>query len=837
MTTNMFWDNFMHVLIVKKDRGKDGTWNTSDDGWNVSKFRFSAILMPMDKLDLYMIDTDVNSSYRELYIGLYIEPTEFTYSGSVVTGRNIAYWRAYSDFTITRQITEQKPSTAPVIKSLDIVSDFELSEEGGHYNTEFTVYVEYLDIDGHMPGKVLLSFDKGTAYEGEVDITEYPTDVFDMDVTDGKRFKFEFMGENMGDHPYPHTVHAYAIEVIPDGELDQPKSSGWYRHETGLFVWDDDPVIVNDDWDGIPTIKEDSAPIGVELDVFTPPFLDPEDDIRGYLLAPPGSDNWTTSLSTEIANISVLGADNARYLYIEPRMNMHGMAGFKLKAYDDHSWAIRHPALRILPVNDPPRVHSIRIDGVDHPVDNINPLHPRIHLEDKVMILEDEEFSFQVIAEDSDPEDEKKPVEFSYDHSLSSPWEERPEVEYNTGWVTIFPTNDDVKEGNDKIAIIIDDHDENGEIVLEIYLEVQDVHDPPSIMIPTTTARTWDQFSKMSIRPIAVDQDKNDEIRFSVNFENALGAEYGSITDQLPFMEATKAIDWDIDPTTGDFWFRLDDQDIWRTGGGMVKSVEITIVFQAMDLAGYTSTASINMVLNDVNEEPQRPDRIYYYPDIPRENYWVRFWVDPVLDPEGDVLVYKWDFGDGSTGTGQTVNHTYSRTGWKTIQMWVEDGQFSTEKISIRIDVMEGGHDPWYDLDNDGDGVRNGDDDFVNDISASKDTDGDGHPDEWNPGYNYVDSTMGLTLDRFPFDGNEWQDSDGDGHGDNGDEFPYDPSEWRDTDGDGIGDNADRYPRVQNDKLKWYAIAASVVLLFIIAVLLLVLRRTIKGSQQDLFEE
>ncbi|MGA1849206.1 MAG: PKD domain-containing protein, partial [Thermoplasmatota archaeon] len=521
-----------------------------------------------------------------------------------------------------------------------------------------------------------------------------------------------------------------------------------------------------------------------------------------------------------------------------PKRNMHGTESFQLKAYDDHSSAVRYPALRIMPVNDPPVVYFVRIDGVNYPVDNIDPLRPVIHLEDEIEVYQDQEFSFQIIAMDSDPEGERSPLEFSYERSYSDSWDETPEVEYNTGIVTVYPTNNDVRAGNGKITIGIDDHGEDGEIFLGVYIEIIDVNNPPSIMIPTITARTWNQFSKMSITPIAMDEDRNDQITFSVNFEEQLGNEYEPIVDQLPYMDVRKGIDWDINPITGEFWFQIDDQNIWKTGSGMVQSVEITVVFQAMDMAGESSTASISLILNDENEEPQKPDRIYFTPSNLYKRYPVHFWVDTVLDPDGDLLFYKWDFGDGSTGTGQHVNHTYSTHGWKTVQMWVEDGQFATEKISLRVWVEEGiPPDPCYDEDNDGDGVRNGQDDFVNDISASKDSDGDGHPDEWNPGYNHVDSTTGLTLDRFPYDRTEWQDSDGDGHGDNGDEFPYDPSEWKDSDGDGIGDNADRYPRVNNDNLKWYAIGATIILMFVIGVLLLVLRRTIKGSQRDYLEE
>ncbi|MGA1822571.1 MAG: DUF3160 domain-containing protein [Thermoplasmatota archaeon] len=100
----------------------------------------------------------------------------------------------------------------------------------------------------------------------------------------------------------------------------------------------------------------------------------------------------------------------------------------------------------------------------------------------------------------------------------------------------------------------------------------------------------------------------------------------------------------------------------------------------------------------------------------------------------------------------------------------------------------------------DGDGVVNIFDDFPFDPAASLDTDGDGYPDEWNPGMDQDDSTTGLSLDAFPYDPLEWMDSDLDGVGDNSDAFPLDPNEWRDTDGDGIGDNSDMFP---GDPLEW----------------------------------
>ncbi len=123
------------------------------------------------------------------------------------------------------------------------------------------------------------------------------------------------------------------------------------------------------------------------------------------------------------------------------------------------------------------------------------------------------------------------------------------------------------------------------------------------------------------------------------------------------------------------------------------------------------------------------------------------------------------------------------------------------------------------DDDRDGDYVGNNVDDFPDDRSASKDTDGDGKPDSlsgtstsdpqlvedfdddddnWE---DYKESECGtdpLDESDFPTDSDGdgecdalEDDTDGDGFSDAEDAFPLDSSEWLDTDGDEVGDNAD----------------------------------------------
>lgn len=48
------------------------------------------------------------------------------------------------------------------------------------------------------------------------------------------------------------------------------------------------------------------------------------------------------------------------------------------------------------------------------------------------------------------------------------------------------------------------------------------------------------------------------------------------------------------------------------------------------------------------------------------------------VDVNGDTLTYTWDFGDGTTGTGATVNHTYVNEGSYHVSLTVSDGELNS---------------------------------------------------------------------------------------------------------------------------------------------------------------
>ncbi len=55
-------------------------------------------------------------------------------------------------------------------------------------------------------------------------------------------------------------------------------------------------------------------------------------------------------------------------------------------------------------------------------------------------------------------------------------------------------------------------------------------------------------------------------------------------------------------------------------------------------------------------------------------------------DPNGDALTYAWDFGDGTTDSGETVSHTYTAAGEYTVVLTASDGVLTgTDSLAVSI--------------------------------------------------------------------------------------------------------------------------------------------------------
>jgi uncharacterized repeat protein (TIGR01451 family) len=128
-------------------------------------------------------------------------------------------------------------------------------------------------------------------------------------------------------------------------------------------------------------------------------------------------------------------------------------------------------------------------------------------------------------------------------------------------------------------------------------------------------------------------------------------------------------------------------------------------------------------------------------------------------DPDGSILTYNWNFGDGTTSewsSSPEITHSYAKADDYTVTLTVSDGVLKAKDTCV-VNVKVNKND----IDTDSDGVPDYMDAFPFDSAASVDTDGDEYPDEWNIGKSATDSETGLTLDAYPDDPDRHKSSKG----------------------------------------------------------------------------
>ncbi|MCL3839199.1 PKD domain-containing protein, partial [Aeromicrobium duanguangcaii] len=140
---------------------------------------------------------------------------------------------------------------------------------------------------------------------------------------------------------------------------------------------------------------------------------------------------------------------------------------------------------------------------------------------------------------------------------------------------------------------------------------------------------------------------------------------------------------------------------------------EYDVTLKVTDAGGLTDQVTRRIAVVGPNAQPQAAFT------VSKQDRKVTTDASASVDPDGTIESYVWDFGDGSNGTGQSAEHTYSRDGEFDITLTVTDNRGATSQTVRRVTVEIPNVAPVADFSAVAEGLR-----VAVDGSASADSDG-----------------------------------------------------------------------------------------------------------------
>ncbi len=129
---------------------------------------------------------------------------------------------------------------------------------------------------------------------------------------------------------------------------------------------------------------------------------------------------------------------------------------------------------------------------------------------------------------------------------------------------------------------------------------------------------------------------------------------------------------------------------VTRSVSGATLSVTVTpdaggaVVANAEGVMNFTTDAS-----GVISNQPPTVDTVMATPTTAPTGMPITFTAF-ASDPDGTIASYAWEFGDGTNGSGASVDHTYSLSGSYSARVTVMDDQGGTAQGSVVVAITEG---------------------------------------------------------------------------------------------------------------------------------------------------
>ncbi len=141
-----------------------------------------------------------------------------------------------------------------------------------------------------------------------------------------------------------------------------------------------------------------------------------------------------------------------------------------------------------------------------------------------------------------------------------------------------------------------------------------------------------------------------------------------------------------LDERTGR-WSKIDPSKDWVFDTG-VNTTDCLLYGE--DYAGYVWADVTKLSLFGLAALPQnlRPHPILDLKTTATEGDSITMNASQSWDPDGAIISYSWNFGDGMTATGKTIEHVYMDDGKYTVRLTVEDSGGSIGTATKRVTVL-----------------------------------------------------------------------------------------------------------------------------------------------------